>query len=54
MKVELYSMSLDTTLREKYPNTEFFFELNTEKYGPEITPYLVTFHAVLTFQYGIR
>ena len=27
-------------LREKYPNTD------TGKYGPEITPYLDTFHAV--------
>ena len=27
------------------------FGLNTEKYGPEITPYLDTFHAVNEFRY---
>ena len=46
------------TLREKCPNTELFqvriftlylsvFRPNTGKYGPEITPYLDTFHAVI-------
>ena len=31
------------------------FELNTRKYGSEITPYLDTFHAVTTFSnYGER
>ena len=41
------------TLREKCPNTEFFvvrifavFSPNTEKYGPEETPYWDTFHEV--------
>ena len=45
------------SMREKCPNTELFlvriflysvriFGLNTGKYGPEITPYLDTFHAV--------
>ena len=40
-------------LREECPNTELFFGpyfpvfgLITGKYGPEITPYLDTFHAV--------
>ena len=28
------------------PNTGYIFSLNTGKYGPEITPYLDTFHAV--------
>ena len=48
------------TLREKCPNTEFLLVLflNTEfvsvfspnagKYGPEKTPYLDTFHAVVS------
>ena len=41
------------TLREKCPNTYFsgrnfpVFGLNTEKYVPEKTPYLDSFHAVL-------
>ena len=41
------------SLREKCPNTELFlvyfpvFGPNTGKYGPEITPYLDTFHAVV-------
>ena len=41
------------TLHEKCPNTNFFsgpyfpvFGLNTEKYRPEKTPYLDTFHAM--------
>ena len=41
-------------LREKCPNKEFFsgphfpvFSPNTGKYGPEKTPYLDTFHAVI-------
>ena len=34
-------------LPEKCPNTELFL-VRTEKYGPEITPYLITFHAVPT------
>ena len=49
-------------MREKCPNTEFFlvhiflywgiyvFSPNTAKYGPEITLYLDTFHAVHYFQ----
>ena len=36
---------LHVSLREKCPNTELFGP-NKEKYGPEITPYLDTFHAV--------
>ena len=42
------------TLREKWLNTKFFsgqyfpvFGLNRVKYGPEKTPYLDTFQAVL-------
>ena len=35
------------SLREKCPNAEFLFSPNTGKYGPEKTPYLDTFHAVL-------
>ena len=34
----------------RYTSTEFFsptFRLNTGKYGPEISPYLDTFHAVM-------
>ena len=27
---------------------EIYFNPNTAKYGPEITPYLDTFHAVMT------
>ena len=41
------------SLREKCPSTEFFSgpyspvcRLNTEKYGPEKTPYLDIFHAL--------
>ena len=42
-------------LREMCPNTELFlvrkeisvFSPNTGKYGPKITPYLDTFHAVI-------
>ena len=30
--------------------TEYVFRPNTGKYGPEITPYLDTFHAVLIYQ----
>ena len=30
------------------------FSPNTGKYGPEITPYLETFHAVLVFIYHLR
>ena len=30
--------------------TEYVFSPNTWKYGPEITPYLDTFHAVLIYQ----
>ena len=44
------------SLREKCLNTEFFlvriflfFSPNKGNYGPEKTPYLDTFHAVLTF-----
>ena len=53
---------MPSALREKYPNTELFlvrifphsdwirslsvFSQNAGKYGPEITPYLDTFHAV--------
>ena len=35
-------------LREKCPNTSYLsvFSPNAGKYGPEITPYLDTFHAV--------
>ena len=56
-------------LREKSPNTEFFpvrifrteygeylsvFSPNTEKHGPEKTPYLNTFHAVnLTYRKNV-
>ena len=36
------------SLREKCPNTELF-NPNTGKYGPEITPYVDTFHAVCYF-----
>ena len=42
------------SLREKWPNTEFFlvhifsvFSPNTGKYGPEKTPYLDTFHTMI-------
>ena len=45
------------SLHEKCPNTDLFFtekisifSANTEKYGPEITPYLHTFHAVFPSQ----
>ena len=48
------SPSLTSTLHQKCPNSEFFsglyfpsFGMNTEKYGPEKTPYLDAFHAVL-------
>ena len=37
-------------MHEKCPNTEFLLariQSNTGKYGPEKTPYLGTFHAVL-------
>ena len=54
----LLGLALFTTPREKCPNTELFlvriflysdwmFSPNTKKYGPEITPYLDTFHAVI-------
>ena len=35
------------SLREKCPNTEFFFVQNAGKYGPEKTPNLGTFHPVI-------
>ena len=35
------------TLREKYPNTELFMVRIQSEYGPEITPYLDTFQAVI-------
>ena len=45
--------SVSISWREKCPNTDFFsgpyfsvFGLNTEKYGPQKTSYLDTFHAV--------
>ena len=54
LRVSLYGNSLCDSLREKCPNTEFFsgpyfpvFELNTEKYGPQKTPYLDTFQAAI-------
>ena len=37
----------DASLREMCPNTELFLVKNIGKYGPEITPYLDTFHTVL-------
>ena len=56
--------SVEATLREKCPNTEIFLALilphtlylsvfspNAEKYGPEKTPYLDTFHAVLLYDF---
>ena len=46
------ALKLHITLREKCPNTDlylvFYFGLNTGKYGPEKTPHLDTFQAVLT------
>ena len=55
----LFYYVLLATLRETRPNTEFFsgpyfpvFALNTGKYGPEKTPYLDTFHAVLVRDYN--
>ena len=38
------------TLREKCANTEYLsaFSPNARKYGPEKTPYLDTFHAVIS------
>ena len=49
-----YVWSMYCTLRKRCPNTEFricpyfpLFSPNTGKYGPEISPYLDTFHAVL-------
>ena len=49
---------LQITLREKCPNTEFFlvreylsiFSPNAGKYGPEKTPHLDTFHAVIIYK----
>ena len=35
-----------SSLREKYPNSVQIFSSNAEKYGPEKTPYLDTFHAM--------
>ena len=43
-------------VREKCPNTDFFwsvFSPNTGKYGPEKTPYLDTFHAVMFFTFQL-
>ena len=41
-------MHANVTLRQDCQNMEFFlaFELNTEKHGPEQTPYLKNFHSV--------
>ena len=41
------------TLREKCPNAEYLsaFSPNARKYGPEKTPYLDTFHAVISERY---
>ena len=59
MMREICLYSLSHPLREKCPNTELFFgpyfpvfglfvfSPNKGKYGPEITPYLDTFHAVI-------
>ena len=50
----LFSEQRFYTLCEKCPSTEFFFGpyfpafgLNTEKHGPEKTPYLETLNAVI-------
>ena len=61
--MESHGYDLGHTLREKCPNADLFlvriflyskwirkisvFSPNTGKYGPEITPYLDTFHAVM-------
>ena len=49
------------SLREKYPNTDFFygpfftvFGLNTGKYGPEKTPYLDNFHAGFKARFALQ
>ena len=45
-----YEFSLNRTLRKKCPNTEFFwsaFSFIRTEYGPEKTPYLDTFQAVV-------
>ena len=45
-----YEFSLNRTLRKKCPNTEFFwsaFSCIWTEYGPEKTPYLDTFQAVV-------
>ena len=40
------------SLREKCPNAEYLslFSSNVGKYGPEKTPYLDTFHAMLIYE----
>ena len=53
MTIERYNF-IKYSLREKCSNTEFFsgpyfpvFSPNTGKYGPEKTPYVDTFHAMI-------
>ena len=53
-----YGFSLNRSLREKCPNTEFFlvrispvFSSNAGKYGPEKTPYLDTFARIYPVVY---
>ena len=50
-KFKTQQVKIKPALLEKCPNTEFFlfiFSPNAEKYGPEKTPYLDTFHTNLT------
>ena len=44
--VKITSYKRDHSLHEKYNKTEFFL-VRTEKYGPEKTPHLDTFRAVI-------
>ena len=44
--VKITNYKGDHSLHENYNKTEFFL-VRTEKYGPEKTPHLDTFHAVI-------
>ena len=44
---EIYVAMLSVQIRSYLWSIFSVFGLNTKKYGPEITPYLDTFHAVL-------
>ena len=49
VKIQSYFRSVFSRIRNEYGDTKYLsvFSPNAGKYGPEITPYLDTFHAVI-------